>query len=73
MCVCVCAVCVCVAPLCLRHCRNWAAIAAELPNKTEPQCKNFYHNNKRRLNLEVLYRHDKLVCVCACVHVCVCV
>lgn len=49
----------------LRHGRDWAAIASYLPNKTDSQCKNFYHNNKRRLGLEqVLAKHQRLVSTC---------
>jgi hypothetical protein len=45
----------------LRHGRDWGAIAGHLPNKLEAQCKNFYHNNKKRLHLDaIIDRHARL-------------
>lgn len=36
------------------HKRDWKAIAAEFEGKTVSQCKNFFQNYKKKLNLEAI-------------------
>eukprot|EP01135_Chromosphaera_perkinsii_P000390 Nk52_evm37s78 gene=Nk52_evmTU37s78 len=36
------------------HGRNWAMVASILGTKTESQCKNFFNNYRKKLNLDVI-------------------
>ncbi|BFZ19004.1 hypothetical protein BsWGS_22044 [Bradybaena similaris] len=42
-----------------KHGKDWAAIATMVESKTEAQCKNFFFNYKKKLNLEAIVEEYK--------------
>mmetsp|Transcript_38927 Transcript_38927/g.37247 ORF Transcript_38927/g.37247 Transcript_38927/m.37247 type:complete len:89 (-) Transcript_38927:8-274(-) len=42
-----------------KHGRDWAAIADDLPRKTDKQCRNYYQNYKHKLGLLDLMEKQK--------------
>ena len=57
--------CVCeifpVSPGLRKHGKDWAAVATVVSSKTDVQCKNFYFNYKKKLNLDALLEEEEEV------------
>ena len=42
-----------------KHGKDWTAVANFVGTKSEAQCKNFFFNYKKKLNLEALIEEQK--------------